>query len=357
MNEQTAKKWYIKCLVTLVIILIFPILITIIIDPYFHFHKPLPCLSYRLYEERYINSGIAKHFKYNAIITGSSMTQNFKTSELDAFFGTTSIKLPLSGASYKELSDNLDYALSQDNDIKMVLWALDYNDLLKEYNYMRYDSHPYYLYDNSYWNDISYLLNKDVLYHGILPVLTMTLTGTPSTSMDEYSSFKLETGYDSIMDEYKRKQISRSPQNKLFDETNRETVAKTITYNIINLVNRYPDVDFYIFYPPYSICYWDKLQLLGEMEMQFEATQVATELLLECPNIKLYNFFECYDMICNLNNYSDTIHYTSEINSQILKWISNDDYLVTKDNYLNTLKNQLDFYKNFDYDTFFKEAS
>ena len=39
-------------------------------DPYFHYHGPFSSFSYRLYEERYINDGISRHFNYDAIITG-----------------------------------------------------------------------------------------------------------------------------------------------------------------------------------------------------------------------------------------------------------------------------------------------
>lgn len=56
--------------------------ITIYVDPLFHYHAPLGSLQYPLYDERYMNDGIVRHFDYDAIITGSSMTENFKTSFL-----------------------------------------------------------------------------------------------------------------------------------------------------------------------------------------------------------------------------------------------------------------------------------
>ena len=54
---------------------------TYMIDPLFHYHEPVEGLKYPINDERYQNDGIIKHFEYNAIITGSSMTENFKTSE------------------------------------------------------------------------------------------------------------------------------------------------------------------------------------------------------------------------------------------------------------------------------------
>ena len=83
---KSAKKWVITYIIVLIIVLAMLGSVTIIIDPYFHYHKPLATLEYPIYNERYQNNGIAKNFEYNAIITGTSMTENFKTSEFDYLF-------------------------------------------------------------------------------------------------------------------------------------------------------------------------------------------------------------------------------------------------------------------------------
>lgn len=107
----------------------------IVIDPYFHYHGPLPQLSYRLYEERYVNDGISRHFSYDAIITGTSMAQNFKTTQMDELFGTHAVKEPFSGAGFQELSENLERALKRNEELKTILVAVDYNGLLRSYDW------------------------------------------------------------------------------------------------------------------------------------------------------------------------------------------------------------------------------
>ncbi len=111
MNKSVYYKWFKKCITALFILLIGSVILFWIIDPYFHFHKPFSFVSYRLYDERYINDGISRHFDYDAIITGMSMAQNFKTSEADKFLGVKSVKETFSGADYKEISKNLGRAL------------------------------------------------------------------------------------------------------------------------------------------------------------------------------------------------------------------------------------------------------
>ena len=354
MKQQEPKKWFKKCIVSLIAILVLIAGVMVVVDPYFHFHKPLSILSYRLNEERYINDGIARHFDYDAIITGTSMTQNFKTSEMDALFGTRSIKAPFSGAGYQELSENLERALKRNDNLKTILLGLDYNGLLREYDWKRYESYPTYLYDDNPFNDASYVFNKSILYHGVMPNLVMTLKGQTGTTMDDYSTWQYETGLQSIMGSYTREDVVPLEENG-FGEEEYELVTQTIQKNIVELVNQYPDVEFLIFYTPYSICYWDSLNLEGGIYRQIEAERVATEMLLQCPNVKLYNFFDQYDIICNTDLYSDGGHYCAEVNSLILGWIAEDKGLVTKENYRERLLDESNFYMNFDYDSVYSE--
>ena len=90
---------------------------------------------------------------------------------------------------------------------------------------------------------------------------------------------------------------------------------------------------------------------------QFEAEQIATEMLLDCPNVKLYNFNDKYDIICNLDNYRDREHYSAEINSKILQWIMNEEGLVTWNNYKDRLDAEKEFYLHYDYEDIFKKIS
>ena len=109
----------------------------------------------------------------------------------------------------------------------------------------------------------------------------------------------------------------------------------------------------YIFYSPYSICYWDSLNIKNTIYRQTQAERTATELLLSCPNVRLYNFFDQYDVICNPDFYSDSGHYSAEINSRILGWIAGGTGLVTEENYLDRLEAEYEFYTNFDYDNIY----
>ena len=354
MEQQAAKKWFQKCILVLLLLLVLIVAVVVFVDPYFHYHKPFDFMSYRLYEERYINDGIGRHFDYDAIITGTSMAQNFKPSEMDALFGTRAVKMPFSGAGYAELSENLDRALARNGNVKMVLWAVDYNGLLRSYDWQQYENYPTYLYDNNPFNDVSYVLNKSILYHGVMPNVLMSLTGQPRTTMDEYSSWVNETGLEHILLSYDRNNVN-IPATVDFGDAEKQTVIQTIENNFVDLIEKYPDTEFYLFYTPYSICYWDALNIKGTIQRQTEAEKLATEMLLQYPNVKLYNFFDQYEVICNPDYYNDDGHYSAEINSRILGWMAEGTGLLTQDNYEERLKEEQNFYLSYDYDSIYRE--
>lgn len=100
MKEKTWLTGYFS----IVIVLLCAIgLIIYDIDPYIHYHYPRTekyAYELTMQNERYQNDGIMKHFEYDAVITGTSMTEQFRTTEVDELFGTKSIKVPYSGAYY-----------------------------------------------------------------------------------------------------------------------------------------------------------------------------------------------------------------------------------------------------------------
>lgn len=329
----------------------------LLIDPYFHYHKPLKFLSYRLrdQEQRYINDGIRRYFEYDSVIIGTSMTENFKSSLFDKLFNSNSIKVPFSGGSYKEINDNLERTLKGKKDIKYVLRGLDYGLIVENSNKMNYDNLPTYLYDDSILNDYKYLFNKVVVIKGLGGVIAYTLLGKNTTTFDEYSSWnnRVISGKENVLKNYKRNKQENIKEEKL-EKKDIEIIDENIEKNVISLIKKYPNTKFIYFITPYSIIYWDQLKQEGKIEKQIIAEKYMIEKILEYSNVELYSFFNNYEMICDLDNYKDPGHYMGKINDQILYWISKKEYQLTKENYEEYIRKNLEFYKNYDYDSIFE---
>lgn len=349
MNNK--KKFWIMVLSTWGFLLIFAT-VMLIVDPYFHYHAPLSGIKYRMNEERYINNGIAKNFVYDAVITGTSTCENFKTSEMDVLFDCNSVKLPFSGALYKEISDNLLVALESDNQVKYVVWGIDGFSLITQWDEESYGGYPDYLYDDNVWNDVYYLLNKESMYRGTIYDIMMTVKGEKSTSFDEYASWDHETGLQAILQYYSRSEETLPDRGLL--EMERELVTDNVQKNICSVVEKYPDTTFYFFYSPVSITRWDLWNNEGTLTAQIEAEEIATKMLLPYPNVKLFCFFENTDLITDVNYYKDTIHYESGVNSMILQWMQEGKYQLTMENAEAHTNHEKEFYQNYDYDSIYE---
>lgn len=344
------QRWFRNCIIVLTAVLFGIFLLVLVVDPFFHYHSPIG--KYRLSEPRYSNDGISRHFDFDAAITGTSMVQNFRTSQFDELFGVNSVKLHFAGAGYEEISDSMARTLKRNPDISTVLWVVDYNGLLRKPDWSQYEDYPTYLYDDNPFNDAAYVLNKSMLYHALLPDVLMTAQGADSTTMDEYGRFDEPTGAAHVLIQ-QHTYSSPNPEIQAFSEEDIEQVKDTFQTNFIDIVNQYPNTTFYMYFTPYSIYYWEYLNGTGQIERYIEAQTIATEMLLECPNVRLYTFFEKTDIICDLNNYSDEAHYSAEINEWIMNELASDKYLVTEENYLDRISTQRDFFTTFDYDTYF----
>lgn len=327
------------------------------IDPFFHYHKPLiDRYSYDLNNQRSQNDGISKHFDYDALITGTSMTENFKTSELDEIFGTHSIKVPYSGSTYKEINDNVANAIKHNGKLKYVFRGLDMGKFMDEKNAIRQDlgKYPTYLYDDNVFNDVNYVFNRNVIFDR---VYSMTVENDEEdfspgiTSFDDYSNWmgSYKFGIEAVCPDGVSEVVKGEPIHLTNEE--RERVLGNTKQNITDVAEKNSQITFYYFFPPYSAVWWKELVTNGTIYKQIEAERIVIEELIKYDNIKLFSFNNLTEITTDINNYKDKLHYGEWVNSLMLKYMHEGKGQLTKDNYESYLNKELDFYLSFDYST------
>ena len=355
-----AKKWLKTFLILILMFLVAVGALMVVIDPFFHYHAPLQGLYYELGEQRSQNDGITKHFSYNAVITGTSMTENFKTSELDLLLGTQSIKVPYPGGTYKEIGDNLKTAFATHDDIQIVVRGLDYSHLVEDKDAMRTDmgTFPTYLYDNNLFNDVKYLFNNTALGVYALPTLLRYLRGESGgiTSFDDYSAtYGEKYSAAAALGDASPDMGQKAEQQALTDEEI-QTLTDNVEQNVVEIAKENPDTTFYCFFTPYSAVWWGNLLCEGTLEKQVEAERIATKLMLEVGNIRVFSFNMETEIITDLSNYMDAGHYSPKINSWMLSQFKAGNDEITKDNVDSYAKAQIGFYENFDYSSLYEQA-
>ena len=346
--EKKNKIWSILCIGIVLVVLITMAVPTAIIDPFFHFHGPRDGLSYPLNNQRYQNDGIVRHFDYDALITGTSMTENFKTTEFDALFGTNSIKVSYSGGSFPELTSNLEQALEHNPNLKTVLFCIDEWFLSSGRELIQADgNYPLYLYDDNPFNDVEYLLNREIFWGNTMEVLRHTEKGLPTTSFDAYGSWVYPYDAQIVLSNYQRPEPA-APMP--LTEADVLRLKDTLENTLVKFAREYPDTTFIVYFPPYSILTWDQGIREGLFPRNIELYRLASEIFLQQENIQLFSFHSDFDTITDLNNYRDVVHHSDLINSILLQRIHRGEYRLTKDTYQQHWQEVETFYGSFDYE-------
>ena len=238
-ENRQYKRFTFGTLLAMAVAFILTASLTIYRDPFFHYHAPLPAYHYPQKEypannERYLNDGISRNFSYDGIITGTSMTENIKASEADRLFDARFIKVPYAGAKYKEINDNLIRAFQADREIKYIIRALDYNDLVVYKD--AYDEtfrYPYYLYNDNPFDDVRYVLNKSVLLNETMSVVKAPDGMGSAVNFDTYANwnsyYSAKFGARYVLATYRLRKEDRPPRSLTQEERQMPTSIRKLT--------------------------------------------------------------------------------------------------------------------------------
>ena len=300
-----------------------------LIDPFFHYHMPWFGMEPVVNDERHQNAGLADHANYDAIIVGSSMSENFDAAWFDEAFGVRTLKLTYSGARVENLRIAIDRAeAAKDGKLKYVFGNLDINIFL-EVNTVRHPL-PDYLYNRLAFDDVYYLLNKDVIVENSVDAIKRNINGTVKPLSAAYQWFRGET--------FSKEQVLKDfsfPDEFLPVPQGTGTISDiTIAAvdQIKQLADQYPETTFCYFYSPYSMAYWYSYYQNGTFISKCDIMKYSVQKLLECENVRLY-FPITYEIITDLDNYKDSQHYGMNIQYLIFEEIRDDINRLTTDNY------------------------
>lgn len=303
--------------------------LVMIIDPFYHYHKPLPGLKAVLTEKEYQCIGSIRNFDYDAVIAGSSVAENYNNSWFDEGFDCKSIKAIRSYGATADLCYFLDEAYKK-HDIKYVFYNLDPSSLKSSPNTSFEETGcPMYLYDNNPFNDVNYLFNKDVLFERIPYTLAQSLLA----DYDEGSSYNWgqwkEFNLDMCTGLYLRHpRVTDMKDVHVYDDELQANISL-----ISDIVKAHPETTFYIFMPPYSMLWWDNVYREGETEFYLYATKEAMKVLTSYDNVRFDYFMNDRDIITNLDsNYMDTLHFSPDINHYMCESLKGDKYRINSDN-------------------------
>ncbi len=306
------------------------IMIVVYVDPFFHYHAPLENFPYVVDNQLSQNPGMAKNMTYDSCIIGSSMTVNFHTDDFESLLGLDTIKLSYSGALPHDDYNILNIVFDKDtlsrktNDVKAVFVGVDAMTYTAGTDEIKYPL-PEYLYDDNILNDVSYVLNKDVLLEYVLRPL---VNKSPTNLSEVYESWWTPDYYNInwVMHNY---EPSEKVEEVMDEDALIEGTKDNLETNILPFIEAHPETTFYMFFPPYSILYWNDVISENHLDATIEQYRYLADTLLSYDNVRVFYFQNMSDVVTDLNNYADYTHYKPEINQYMVECFANGEHEVT----------------------------
>jgi hypothetical protein len=300
------------------------------VDPFQHYRKSerFPARFYPAWQ-RYENPGLARHYDYDRIITGSSLMENMLPADVDRALGGRTLNLSVSAQTAFDAGRLLGMAIATGRP-KHIVMNLDYNAFSGPPDRSGFtEPFPAYLYDDALWNDAPYVLGIGTLRKSLETALNLKWTrfSTDPARMwywaDEYQFFaaKAVQGLNgkNLNDRF------RQPPRTL------EGMKASFESNLALLVERHPDVRFTFVYAPYAILVWSDFQQRGQVEVTLAFREWLFERMKPYPNAEFFDFHAEPAIVMDLDHFTDIYHFSPKLSKAIVEAIAAGRYRLTRE--------------------------
>lgn len=347
--KQAYKRWVCGLLATCVVLLAACAAVVYFVDP---------CLYYRipenwdpvLFSERYQAAGLAKNVPADTVLMGTSMAANYRRSDIAETFGTTAVRITIPDGYLSEFDKTMN-VLFDSQTPQRVIFGLDANILVRDESGLT-SAMPDYLYNDNPLDDVKYLVNKDTLYYSVY--VLMANRWDEADTLDEGFTWDGTVWWNhaTALANYARPEIvpETVPADAYLAHASDNLAV------VESWITAHPETEFDIFFPPYSILFWDKTARLGETDAVFAALELACERLLQYDNVQLYDFLMDPEIVLDLDNYCDYVHHSGAVCTQVLDKMAAGECRLTAENYQDTLAQWREFVVDYDYEKYWDES-
>jgi len=298
------------------------------VDPFQHYRKParFPPRYYNAWQ-RYENPGIAMHYEYDRVVTGSSLMENILPADVDRAMGGHTINLSESAQTAYDAGELLRVALAARHP-KQVIMNLDYNAFSGAPDRSGFaEPFPAYLYDDALWNDVPYLLGVESTRKSIETLLGLRISrfGTDPSRMwywaEGYQFFAAKAVQG--LDPRDLNARFRQPPRTL------EGMQRSFEANLAPLIQDYPGTRFTFVYAPYSILVWLDFAQRGQLDVSLAFRDWLYERTKRYPNVEFFDFQAEPAIVEDLDHYTDMYHYSPRISKAMIAAIAEGRYRLT----------------------------
>lgn len=309
-----------------------------------------PARFYRSYysnDTRMQDAGLIQSQRYDTAFMGTSLAVHFRQSDIDKVLGVRSVKLAMSGSYSHEQSFVLAAAL--EHGAKRAIWELDYwifraSPEIDANIYLPADLYRRnirgiagYLFSGSMAWEGMWMMVRSIprLTYGIYRLTSFFVLKFPVSEVDDinmlsapdlgaiYNARRAMVDYAVAIGPSRRSDLVGYDYQGMVRNFDQDTLA---------LIKKYPDVEFDIYFAPYSILHWTVMRDMAPeaLKVIYDFCAHVNEELTRLPNVRLYDFRAMRDVTHDLNNYADVLHHSPTIDMKLLAMLASGQNLVER---------------------------
>lgn len=97
-----------------------------------------------------------------------------------------------------------------------------------------------------------------------------------------------------------------------------ELLEANVARHLLSAVRAMPDVQFWFYFPPYSALAWADNAAKGVLEAALQLRRFVQREAAAIPNLQLFDFQACTEIVTDLDRYMDVVHYTAPVDEWLL---------------------------------------
>ena len=300
------------------------------VDPFQHYRKAerFPARFYNAWQ-RYENPGLARHYDYDRVVTGSSLMECVIPDDVDRIMGGKTINLSVSAETAYDAGQLLGAAL-RTGKTRHIIMNLDYNAFSGAADRSGFtEPFPSYMYDDFLWNDLPYLLGAGTTRKSIETVLGLKwsrFSTDPARMwywMDGHQFFAAKAVQG--LDPAHLNARFRQPPRTL------EGMQASFEANLTPLIEKYPDTRFSFVYAPYAILVWMDFEQRGQLDLTLAFREWLFERTKGYRNVEIFDFHAEPSIVEDLDHFTDIYHYSPKLSRAIIQAMAEGRYKLTRE--------------------------
>lgn len=263
--------------------------------------------------------------EYDTLLLGSSLIKCMTEQMVEAFVGGRCLKLVVPSPSARELGLVL-RAASRSGRFRRIILALDPFACRGSSSRVGRKC-PVALYRPDRIADLRYLFSRTVL-RASFRLAGRRLFGRLSEAPRQEEPEEAATACDTVLREYAAGVPDRV---RVRSECAAERLEENADRHLLAAFRAFPDVEFWVYLPPYSVLAWADNARKGVLEDALLFRRFLCRAVRSLRNVSLFDFQAETSVVSDLDEYYDVLHYSRAVNEWILKRMASGECRVSEE--------------------------